>query len=217
MKKVRKIFTSILLVISMVMSTNVITFANDYLSYDDVKSYINNSDREESIIIVGKPVTYYFGDTFTVVEEEEGYSLITLGSNKSALYVNGKPIKVTEKETIATNTYGEGETDWVKLKHNEYNYDVGGLLVSIATGIVATNVVGITLGAISGSLTTFVVGGQMPASFVVTHDKITYARVIDSSIGKMTYWHIQTLYGGSNGDLYEHQIKHWEVFQDRLS
>jgi hypothetical protein len=236
MKKTIRIMISFLMILSIISTSIVFSFADssklqeyerekEYqpISLDEVSPYIIRANDIKYIEINNNEIKYHIGDNYIVVEEEEAFYLVTFNKNDmSDVRVNGKLINSFVTETIYKNESNitdnlmiEGDvqplsSSWNYWSTTNRHYDVGSLPISVGVALLIGLPNPVTA-ALIGSLTQMFISGNLPISYFLTHKTITHWRVHDIFIGTTEWWHQHSIYGGQITDLYKSYLYGWET------
>lgn len=140
-----------------------------YLSKEDVLPYINEANDSQIVDIDGLEVKYYYGDSFVVGEEENGYVLITFNEDKSQVTVNGREIesRVVDKPIASNFIYGSSAANgWTHYNTKYREYNIVGLVPSAIGGLIGGAVGQKAASLAVGSLSGLLVSGMFPEYYI---------------------------------------------------
>lgn len=206
-RKINRLFSFVLtlaVLISTIWGSELPVFAaesdvipNGYTSYDVVKQYVEQANSQETVQIGSEWATYYYGDNFVVVNDKNGYALITVNEHTGEIRLNNTHIDVVE-------TYGNNimpfaaEAYWSLFSDKTYNFSVGGLTATVAAGIISAACPTIGVGILVGVLSDYFLQGIIPTGATASVHEVKYFHIIDTMLGTMEWKIDDTLYANGN-------------------
>lgn len=165
----------------------------DILKYEDVQSYIKNSIDSETVEILDETVTYYYGDYYTIVKDNSGYSKINFKGN-GKIFVNDKEVEsrvahedIYPDEINLSSSISPTST-WVEYETTNREYDVIGLAPGVIGGIIGGaighkigSVLGQVFSIVGGAVVGTIAGGFFPEYYISIESIKSYKLPITTS------------------------------------
>jgi hypothetical protein len=216
MIKHRLRLVAFVMVLCTILTSNICVFANEvesngsYLNYENVASYINEAEKIKVENILDKPVKYYYGDNFTVVEELSGYSLIVEDENGD-LYVNGKYIKITYNTSESSKQYRSSD-DWTHFDTDSVEFSVGGITLAVVLVLLDKKIPELPKSSVEAALIGYIVGQFFPDLYVLTWEREEYFRIEDVWLELVSWKYVNEIYLGPGGNEYKHNPYGWTKY-----
>lgn len=188
----------------------------------DVLLYIENSVESQTVRLASEYVTYYYGDDYTIVKDNQGYSKIDFKEN-GRIFVNNKEIKSkislsninkSEFNLLSLNTLSLEE--WIPYGDPIYReYDIiglapgvlGGVIGGLIGGFIGEKITEIVITSVTGAIIGTILGGRFPEYYVSIISQDYYKKPIITPRPEIKT--INEIYHGPKYDRYQN---YWKTY-----
>lgn len=187
--------------------------------YKDVYLYIAQSKADVVLEINGVNIHYFYGDGYTVYEENGKYYLVSYGSDYKEVTMNGYPLNVevvgrsdSSPQTLdlfrgaakSAVAYASSRT---YLFTDKVSISVGGLTVTAAMALFpAANLTAFAIKQVTSFITKKAVDGFLPNNFALTLRDDWYYTSLDPWMGTVDYSHDYSAWWGYTTNPYMEHI-----------